>query len=145
MINYCSTTLDANIQGILDVAQASFSHFYSSEQLFARLQDKRSWVYVASVGERIVGFKIWYEQEGQIFSWLGAVHPEYRRRGIASELMRRQISESKAEGYSQITLKTHIGHPEMIELCNKFGFRLIKGDPRHWGDERTALFYELTL
>jgi GNAT superfamily N-acetyltransferase len=46
--------------------------------------------------------------------------PEYRRRGVGTELLRRIVGEAKAMGYKKITLTaTQAGRP----LYEKFGFR----------------------
>jgi len=51
--------------------------------------------------------------------------PEYRRQGVAAELLKRTIEGAKACGYSKITLHaTDMGRP----LYEKFGFRDVQGD-----------------
>jgi|GEM_PF-4290235 len=149
------TTLDQHLDDIVRVGYASFPHFYTPQVIRERLVEKKSWIAIAqeklSVPRyesqpQIIGFKIWYEDtDGQIYSWLGAVHPSYRRRGIASALMQAQIDQARSDGYERITLKTHEGHPEMIALSKKFGFQELRREPHHWHDERTAIFlgYEI--
>jgi len=55
------------------------------------------------------------------------------------------FNKTKDLYYNKIILKTHEGHAEMISLCKKLGFIEIKREPHHWGDERTAIFFEKTL
>jgi len=51
--------------------------------------------------------------------------PDYRRQGIAAELLKRTIEEAKSRGYSKITLHaTDMGRP----LYKKFGFSDSDGD-----------------
>jgi len=51
--------------------------------------------------------------------------PEYRRQGIAAELLQRTVEAARARGYKKITLHaTDMGRP----LYEKFGFRDVQGD-----------------
>lgn len=147
---YEPADLDRDMNGICDVANASFNHFAGEAQFRDRLADKKSWVYVARAENgKIVGFKAWYEENGeQIYSWLGAVHPDFRRQGIASRLMDIQFDQARGDGYSRIALKTHAGHPEMIAFALKEGFEEIRRDPNHWqgrGGPKEAIFFEKNL
>lgn len=147
-MKYLQTTLEKDLQGILDVAHVSFHGFYDPDKLLKRVDNKKHWIYVAKDEDKIVGFKIWYEDNNeQIYSWLGAVHPDYRKNGIASHLIDIQLELSKRLGYSKIKLKTHEGHPEMITLCHKKGFIEVGREPHHWKDtiDKEAIFFEYSL
>lgn len=44
-------------------------------------------------GEALIGFKLGYALTSKrYYSWLGGVHPEFQRDGVARELMQRQHS-----------------------------------------------------
>lgn len=132
-----------SIEGILEIIKVSFEGFYSKERIFNKLKGKKYWIYVAKDNGKIVGFKIWYEENPEkIYSWLGAVHPDYRKRGIATKLMEIQLKSAKKLGYKIIEVKTHKGHPEMLNFLKKEGFIETKRDKNHWGDEREAIFFE---
>lgn len=48
-------------------------------------------ILVALDDNRVVGYKIGYQdRQTRFYSWFGGVYAEYRGKGIASELMRRQ-------------------------------------------------------
>ena len=134
--------IDEGIEGILEIAKLSFEKFYPKEKIYNQLKDKKYWIFVAIEKGKIIGFKIWYEEKSHIYSWLGAVHPDYRRKGVATELMKIQFRISKENGYKQIIVKTHIGHPEMIEFLEKEGFTKFKTDKNHWNNGRDALFFK---
>lgn len=76
--------------------------------------------------ERLVGYKIGYQiQDGYFESWNGGVIPEYRRRGIASELIRRQHQWCLYHGFSYINTMTS-GDNQAMLICNlKAGFRIV--------------------
>jgi len=134
------TQLDESLEAIMDIGRSVFDNFYSKEHLFDRLESKKSWIYIAKNEETVTGFKIWYESDGEIYSWLGAVLPKYRRQGIANALMEKQIELARQDNYNSITLKTHKGHPEMIALCDKFGFFEQKRETNHFGKGLDAIF-----
>lgn len=69
--------------------------------------------WLAYEGNALVGCKLGYErQPGHYYSWLGGVHPDFRGRGIAAELMRRQHAWCAAQGYRRVrTQLTTAGAP----------------------------------
>ncbi|ALS75917.1 hypothetical protein AUC31_12240 [Planococcus rifietoensis] len=90
-------------------------------------------VYVALVDKCVVGYKIGYALDDQIFySWLGGVRPDCRKLGIASELMRRQHEDLKDMGYEIVRTKTMNKWRGMLLLNIQTGFDVLKTevDPR---------------
>jgi len=146
-MQYLETTLKDSLEDIFSIGKESFNEFYPRDKFLRRLQDKKYWIYVAKE-EKVVGFKIFYEDEdGQIYDWLDGVRPSHRRRGIATTLMNMEIDFARRKEYSKVKLKTHEGHPEMIALCKKIGFVEVGREPHHWKDsiDREAIFFELSL
>lgn len=82
---------------------------------------------VAALDEsQVVGYKIGYEQNsGQFHSWLGGVHPEYRKQGIASEMMRLQHEWCKGHGYNTIRTHTRNKWRDMLILNIRNGFDIV--------------------
>ena len=62
-----------------------------------------AWSIVALLDGRVVGFKLGFcDRPERFYSWMGGVHPDFRRRGIARELMRLQAQRSIRVGYTRI-------------------------------------------
>ena len=81
---------------------------------------------LAVVNEQVVGCKLGYERKPrQFYSWLGAVHPEFRGQGIASELMRRQHDWCRRQNHQTIRTQTYNQWREMLVLNLRFGFDII--------------------
>lgn len=79
--------------------------------------------FAAFDGERLVAFKIGYEERDHTFySWLGCVQPEYRRQGIAGELMRRQHEWCREQGYRFVRTDTRNQFRNMLILNIRHGF-----------------------
>lgn len=92
---------------------------------------------VALAGQQVVGYKIGYERKpGHFYSWVGAVAPGFRRRGIASELMRRQHAWCREQGYGTIRTATKNKWRDMLILNLRHGFDIIgvyvdqRGEPK---------------
>ncbi|HEX7034430.1 MAG TPA: GNAT family N-acetyltransferase [Pseudomonadales bacterium] len=81
---------------------------------------------LASEEGAAVGFKLGYRRSREEFySWLGGVHPEHRRRGIAEELMRRQHAWCAEAGYREITTETLGDNAPMLILNLRSGFEVV--------------------
>ncbi len=81
---------------------------------------------IARIEDQPVAFKLGYRRtETEFYSWLGAVLPEYRGLGIASDLMQDQHAWCKSQGYQTIETKTQNRFREMLILNIKFGFDVI--------------------
>ncbi|MCL6444163.1 MAG: GNAT family N-acetyltransferase [Alicyclobacillus sp.] len=83
-------------------------------------------ILVAMDDDRVVGYKIGYhDRKNRFYSWLGGVYPEYRNRGIASELMKIQHEWCKLQGYSVIRTQTKNKWRSMLMLNLRHGFDVI--------------------
>lgn len=79
-------------------------------------------VFVAEAGSRSVGFKAGYAMaRDRYYSWLGGVDPDFRKRGIAKELMNQQHSWLRGSRFQ--LLETHVeqDNSAMIQLNLKSG------------------------
>lgn len=76
--------------------------------------------------KELVGFKLAYRRgASMLYSWLGAVHPGYRRMGIAGDLMRRQHVWARAEGFQCVETRTRNSNSPMIMLNLREGFTIV--------------------
>ncbi len=68
-----------------------------------------------------------------------AVLPEARRRGIATELMRRAMEAMKNHyGAEEYYLEVRVSNEPAIRLYKKLGFKAVKVLPRYYGDGEDA-------
>lgn len=96
---------------------------YMKEELPWR---SRILILVAFYGERVIGYKIGYEdRKSRFYSWLGGVYPEYRGQGIASELMRKQHEWCKDTGYKVVRTQTKNKWRNMLILNLRHGFDIV--------------------
>lgn len=94
-------------------------------------------ILVASDDDRVVGYKIGYQdRKRRFYSWLGGVDSAFRGRGIASELMRRQHVWCKSQGYTVIRTQTKNKWRDMLILNIRHDFDVVgtytdeRGEPK---------------
>ncbi len=75
----------------------------------------------------IVGFKLGYQLDSiKFYSWIGGVKNEFRKQGIADELMKRQHHWSKENGFKIVQTKTKNTFKPMLILNIKHGFDIVE-------------------
>ena len=73
----------------------------------------------------ITGFKIGYEKSNiEFYSWIGAVLPEFRRKGIAGKLLKYQESWAEKEGYKAISVKSMNRYPAMLTMLVNSNYKI---------------------
>jgi predicted GNAT superfamily acetyltransferase len=112
------------VNGMVTLHQSVFE---SSEDLITKMANKPEvLIDIAMDDSRVIGYKIGYELANNTFySWLGGVDPEYRKQGIAAELMKRQHQTLKEIGYTVVQTKTMNKWRSMLILNIKNGFDVI--------------------
>ncbi|MBU9674437.1 GNAT family N-acetyltransferase [Planococcus sp. CP5-4] len=97
-------------------------------------------IYAALVDDQVAGYKIGYGLDDQTFySWLGGVHPDFRKLGIASDLMRRQHADLKDLGYEIVRTKTMNKWRGMLLLNIQTGFDVLKTEADQRGQLKIVL------
>jgi GNAT superfamily N-acetyltransferase len=87
---------------------------------------------VARVDDRLVGFFLGFELKPRVFfSWFYGVLPEYRRQGIASQLMEAVHSWARLNDYEAIRFECHNQHRPMLHLAIALEYDIvgIRWDP----------------
>lgn len=80
-------------------------------------------VFSARYGNRLVGFKAGYAMsQTKYYSWLGGVHEEFRRQGIASGLMRLQHEWLRERGFEVVETSANQENISMSEANLRQGF-----------------------
>lgn len=84
---------------------------------------------IAQVEKQPVGFALGYENKPSTFyNWLIGVLPDYRRGGIASQLMEAMSAWARDNGYHTVRFECYNRHRPMLHLAinqnfNAVGFR----------------------
>jgi ribosomal protein S18 acetylase RimI-like enzyme len=93
-------------------------------------------VVVAMWGGAIVGFKIGYAiGSRKYYSWLGGVHPDFRRQGIAAQMTLKQHKAAKEAGFQTIETVTGRDNAPMLHTNLKAGFHECGRKLSKYGDQ----------
>jgi GNAT superfamily N-acetyltransferase len=87
---------------------------------------------IARLGDRPVGFFLGFELKPNVyFAWFYGVLPEFRRQGIASQLMEAVHSWAQQNDYESIRFECHNQHRPMLHLAIAVGYDIvgIRWDP----------------
>lgn len=110
---------------LVDAQIPEFTKQTGRQRLESRLLDKRHLILVAKVNGTPVAYKIGYQlTNDQFYSWLGGVHPNYRKQGIATQLRQQQETWAQAAGYSAISVKSMNRYPAMLQLLISSGYSI---------------------
>ena len=101
-----------------------FSRPYSIEEFNKRLNDK-FWIgLVAEDKSGLIGFKVGYELEKNIFySWLGGVILTARRKGIAKALLKEQEERVFKHKFREIRVKSSYKFQNMTKLLKSNNYK----------------------
>jgi ribosomal-protein-alanine N-acetyltransferase len=120
---------------ILRIERASFAADAWPRKYFMELYaDCPDFFVVAKVGGRIAGYAVACagKRSAEIASL--AVHPDYRRRGVADALMRHTLRNLRASGVRRVELMVRIGNTAGTRLYRSQGFRRVRTVPRYYED-----------
>ncbi len=112
-----------DLEEVLEIERSSFSTPWSATSFFNEIKNPRSLSKVARLGGRIVGYLCASRiiDEGHILTF--AVHPEFRKLGIASVLIRDILEHLKGEGCRFVFLEVRASNSGARKIYEKFGFR----------------------
>lgn len=119
-----------NPQTLTKIAEFYQSIFATTdlEKLHNRINSAENlFTLLAFSGEKLVGFKLGYQIDSvKFYSWIGGVKSEFRKLGIAQELMTRQHSWCLKKGFQIVRTKTKNSFKPMLILNIKSGFDVIE-------------------
>ncbi|MFN4259171.1 MAG: GNAT family N-acetyltransferase [Gemmataceae bacterium] len=87
---------------------------------------------IARIKDQPVGFFLGFELKPTIFfAWFFGVLPDYRRQGIASQLLEAVHSWAQQNGYEWVRYECHNQHRPMLHLAISQGYDIvgIRWDP----------------
>ena len=113
-----------------------FKHRFTSQE--------KSLTLLAFYNSELVGFKIGYPyNKSTFYSWIGGVHLNFRKQGIASKLAALQEKKVKSLGLTKLRTKSMNQYKPMMMLNLKNGFDIIKIYTND--SEQTKIVFEKAL
>ena len=106
------------------------------------LLDRNTKVLVAEAqqgrGTEIAGFAIMRFEAEEAHLSLLAVHPFYRRRRIARNLLKRLEASARAAGLGEVRLEVRTGNEAALEFYRRLGYRAVLRLPGYYGGRESA-------
>ncbi len=117
--------LPSDAESLFEIEKASFSVPWSADALYDTISGENSVFFKAEVSDRVCGYIGSYFVLDEWYITNVAVLCEFRRRGIAGELISTLIREAEEKGASFITLEVRAGNIPAIRLYEKSGFHRV--------------------
>lgn len=112
-----------DINGILDISSLSFSVSWSKDSYIQELTNPIAKYFVAKDGEKVIGFAgTWIILDEAHITNI-AIHPDYRKQGIGSELLKELISFCQKAGCIAFTLEVRRSNEAAKALYEKHNFK----------------------
>ena len=123
---------DAHVAPIAELEKLCFSDPWSENSVASELKNPLSLWLVAMEGERLAGYIGSQSVEGEADVMNVAVHPDFRRQGIAEQLCNALVDCLKQKQVHCLTLEVRASNAPAIALYEKLGFVLVGRRPNYY-------------
>lgn len=111
-----------HVAPIAEIEKICFKDPWSERSIASELDNRLSLWLVAMDGDWLAGYVGSQSVLGETDMMNIAVHPDYRRRGIAGQLVVRLVEELKARGNHSLMLEVRVSNEPARKLYEKLGF-----------------------
>ncbi|MGC9323712.1 MAG: ribosomal protein S18-alanine N-acetyltransferase [Desulfomonilia bacterium] len=112
----------SDLQAILEIEQQSFSSPWDLETFIMSLEDPRSMCSGAKIHGVPIGYCFALDMKNMLHVLNLAVHPEYRRRGVARRLLSEMIDRARIMDRSYVVLEVRTSNVPARFLYTSMGF-----------------------
>lgn len=139
---------EADLDAITEIERLSFPTPWTRQAFAEELS--RPWARLHILREaksgRAVGFCNYWLVADELHVLTIAVHPQARRQGHASHILRHILAEAGQKRVRKISLEVRVSNQAAQALYRKFGFRLVGTRPRYYANNgEDALLMDLEL
>lgn len=135
---------ETHAAGIAGIEAACFSRPWSAEAVLNEIRKEITSFYVCLVNGDVAGYISFESICGESYMGNLAVAPRFRKKGIASALLRRAIQTADHMKAEFLTLEVRASNTPAIRLYEKFGFRNNGLRKKFYSEpEEDALIYTL--
>jgi ribosomal protein S18 acetylase RimI-like enzyme len=109
---------------------------YSLEAVRATIEREPDWLYVATYGQKVVGFAQYlrrFDGDGELVRIY--IHPDHQRRGIGRAFLKNGLAALAAAGIGQCYVSVEMDNSPARAFYERFGFRLHREYGRFLGDQ----------
>ena len=112
----------AHVAQIAELEKLCFSDPWSEKSVASELNNKLALWLTAMEGERVAGYIGSQTVMDETDMMNVAVHPDFRRKGIAESLVNELVEQLKTRGSRCLTLEVRASNKPAITLYEKLGF-----------------------
>ena len=125
-----------HVPQVAELEKLCFSDPWSENSVASELDNELSLWLVALEGDRVAGYVGSQTVLGETDMMNIAVHPDYRRQGIAEGLVLALAEKLKEQGSRCLTLEVRASNEPAQKLYEKLGFTLIGKRPKYYHNPR---------
>ena len=98
--------------------------------------------YVIEYEKRMAGYAGYWKiaKEAHIVNL--AIHPDFRKRGMGTKLLRYLLQDAQDRGLTGVTLEARCSNIAAQRLYEKFGFKKVAIHPRYYIDEDAIVYWK---
>ena len=111
-----------HVSQVAELEKLCFSDPWSEKSVASELDNKLAWWLVATDGDRVAGYVGSQTVMGETDMMNIAVHPDYRRRGVAEALVNALVEDLKKQESHCLTLEVRASNEAAQKLYEKLGF-----------------------
>ena len=111
---------------VLQTEQLSFEFAWTEEDFLRCLRQRNCIGMVAESGERVIGFMIYELHKAKLHILNFAVHPEWRRQCVGSQMVAKLISKLSSHRRTRISLEVRETNLAGQVFFSKQGFRALR-------------------
>jgi ribosomal-protein-alanine N-acetyltransferase len=124
-----------DLDGVMEIETNSFPTPWSRHAFVQELKSNRFAHYlVAKHNDRIVAYGGMWFILNEVHITNIAVHPDYRKKGVGTLLLREMISYASSRGMESFTLEVRVSNTDALRLYKKMGFMEAGVRKRYYSD-----------
>lgn len=125
---------EEDIDEVLHISNLSLKESWSRESLLKELTNPLAKYFLIKNDKKVLGFAgVWIiVDEGHITNV--AIHPDFRGKGLGTQLMNSLIKGCKAEKCTSITLEVRESNSPALKLYEKLGFDAAGKRKKYYSD-----------
>jgi ribosomal-protein-alanine N-acetyltransferase len=124
----------ADIEAVSELDALSFSQPWPKNAFESELTNSNARCWVADSEGQIAGALVFWRVLDEAHLATIAVHPAFRRRGVARLLLQTTIDAAYTEGARIYHLEVRAGNDAAQKLYTKFGFEIVGRRARYYKD-----------
>lgn len=129
----------SDIDSVMSIEEKSFSSPWSREDFESSLDDGYIHHFVFRHKDELLAYIIFaiVHKSSHILNL--AVHPDYRNKGIGTELLKKTLDYIRNRGVKKVVLEVREGNVAAQNLYSKLGFKVVGFRKGYYSDNENAL------